>query len=229
MEHKKRKGIWIPIEILIDKNLDAANKIILSEIYSLCELPKGCTAGDLHLADLANLSRTAVTNRIKKLEELGYFEKIVIKGKGKILKKKSRIKTNSILFEASPIVKTDVPVMTPTCQEITTLGVGMVTPTCHQDNTINTYTNSLLIQKLNQYTGANLLNTGNTMHNTLLELYQDLAYEIGTKSSLGIDVFNYSNIENIKYYKDAVDPEEYALVFPLLNKFIDLDARLHGS
>ena len=40
MGNKNRKGIWISEEILNDKNLDAANKIILAEIYSLCKLSK---------------------------------------------------------------------------------------------------------------------------------------------------------------------------------------------
>ena len=82
MGNKNRKGLWISIEILEDKNLDAVNKIILAEIYSLCELPKGCIAGDQHLGELVNLSRTAINSRIKLLEEMGYFEKTVKPGIG---------------------------------------------------------------------------------------------------------------------------------------------------
>jgi hypothetical protein len=47
-KNKQTKGIWIPEEIKVDKKLDWTNKALLSEIYSLCELPDGCIASDNH-------------------------------------------------------------------------------------------------------------------------------------------------------------------------------------
>lgn len=85
MSKSKRKGIWIPEFILEDERLDAANKIIMAEIISLCELDKGCFASDEHFARLVGIERPSCNKRIKNLVELGYVTKRTVKGRGKYL------------------------------------------------------------------------------------------------------------------------------------------------
>ena len=74
MKKNEKKGIWIPIEILNDKNLDSSDKILLSEIYSLINLPNGCFAPNKYFGDLLNITSGAASKRITALKEKGYIE-----------------------------------------------------------------------------------------------------------------------------------------------------------
>jgi hypothetical protein len=223
-----RKGIWISIEILEDKNLDAVNKIILAEIYSLCELPKGCIAGDQHLGDLVNLSRTAINSRIKLLEEMGYFEKTVKPGIGKILKRKYR---NNIISQAS-LETTQIENIfnpTPTSSTTDTLPVSSGTPTSSTTDTINTTTNTdLLEQEIIQYTGATK-NSGMSMNQLLNNRFEELVFDLVNKSSLGEGIFIYTEPGNLDMFRDVVDEEEYKVVYPLLTSIIDVEKKLYGN
>jgi hypothetical protein len=226
--NKNRKGLWISIEILEDKNLDAVNKIILAEIYSLCELPKGCIAGDQHLGDLVNLSRTAINSRIKLLEEMGYFEKTVKPGIGKILKRKYR---NNIISQA--ILETtqieNIFNPTPTSSSTDTLPVNSGTPTSSSTDTINTTINTdLLEQEIIQYTGATK-NSGMSMNQLLNNRFEELVFDLVNKSSLGEGIFIYTEPGNLDMFRDAVDEEEYKLVYPILTSIIDLEKKLFGN
>ena len=213
MGNKNRKGLWISIEILEDKNLDAVNKIILAEIYSLCELPKGCIAGDQHLGDLVNLSRTAINSRIKLLEEMGYFEKTVKPGIGKILKRKHK---DNIVSQA---------VLETTQLE----NIYNPTPTSSTTDTINTTTNTdLLEQEIIQYTGATK-NSGMSMNQLLNNRFEELVFDLVNKTSLGEGIFIYTEPGNLDMFIDAVDEEEYKLVYPLLTSIIDVEKKLYGN
>lgn len=74
MKKNEKKGIWIPIEILNDKNLDSSDKILLSEIYSLINLPNGCFAPNKYFRDLLGITSGAASKRITALKEKGYIE-----------------------------------------------------------------------------------------------------------------------------------------------------------
>jgi len=228
MGNTNRKGLWIPDEILDDKNLDAANRIILAEIYSLCKLPKGCFAGDKHLGTLANLSRPAINTRIKLLEEMEYFEKTVKPGIGKILKRKH--KDNIVpqtVMETTQIENIFNP--TPTSSTTDTLPVSSGTPTSSTTDTINTTTNTdLLEQEIIQYTGATK-NSGMSMNQLLNNRFEELVFDLVNKSSLGEGIFIYTEPGNLDMFRDAVDEEEYKLVYPLLTSIIDVEKKLYGN
>ena len=213
MGNKNRKGLWISIEILEDKNLDAVNKIILAEIYSLCELPKGCIAGDQHLGELVNLSRTAINSRIKLLEGMGYFEKTVKPGIGKILKRKHKNnKLSQAVLETNQVENIFNP-----------------TPTSSITDTINTTTNTdLLEQEIIQYTGATK-NSGLSMNQLLNNRFEELVFDLVNKTSLGEGIFIYTEPGNLDMFRDAVDEEEYKLVYPLLTSIIDVEKKLYGN
>ncbi len=227
MGNTNRKGLWIPNEILDDKNLDAANRIILAEIYSLCELPKGCFAGDKHLGTLANLSRPAINTRIKLLEEMEYFEKSVKPGIGKILKRKRK---NNIISQAV-LETTQVENIfnpTPTSSTTDTLPVSSGTPTSSTADTINTNTNTnLLEQEIIQYTGATK-NNGLSINQSLNNKFEELVFELVEKSSLGEEIFYYTEPENLDMFRDAVDENEYKIVYPILANVINMSRKLHG-
>lgn len=72
--NEKRTGIWIPIELMNDKQLDWPNKVLMTEILSLHKLPKGCRASNDQLAELLGIKKSAVSKRITKLKKLGYIQ-----------------------------------------------------------------------------------------------------------------------------------------------------------
>jgi hypothetical protein len=76
----ERKGMWVPIEIINNHELDWINKILLSEIISLSKLDKGCIASNESLGELLSLHYGNVSKRISKLRDLGYI-KVVLKKK----------------------------------------------------------------------------------------------------------------------------------------------------
>jgi Helix-turn-helix domain len=75
----KRDGIWIPIDIIKDNNLDWINKVLLSEIFSYSKLEKGCFASNDTFAELLNIHRGNVSKRISFLEEEGYINVVLLK------------------------------------------------------------------------------------------------------------------------------------------------------
>ena len=84
---ENRKGIWIPIEIIEDDNLDWLNKVLLSEIISYSKLPLGCIASNEKFGELLNIHRGNVSKRISYLVENEYIEIIVInKSKNKSMR-----------------------------------------------------------------------------------------------------------------------------------------------
>jgi DNA-binding Lrp family transcriptional regulator len=72
MENNK-KGIWIPQELIDDLELDWTNKILLAEIKSLHQLPKGCYISNNKLAIFLGISRTSIIRRLNNLVEMEYI------------------------------------------------------------------------------------------------------------------------------------------------------------
>jgi hypothetical protein len=75
---ENRKGIWIPIEIIEDDNLDWINKVLLSEIISYSKLPLGCIASNEKFGELLHIHRGNVSKRISYLVENEYIKIIVV-------------------------------------------------------------------------------------------------------------------------------------------------------
>jgi hypothetical protein len=71
---EKRKGIWIPVEFMGNNELDWPNKILISEIYSLDELPDGCFASNEYFGGLLRITKGAASKRITQLTNLGYIK-----------------------------------------------------------------------------------------------------------------------------------------------------------
>jgi hypothetical protein len=216
----QKRGIWIPEEIMVDKKLDWTNKVLLSEIYSLCELPNGCIASDNHFGKLLDIGRPSVNKRVNKLEELGYITaQNHYRGKlciGRTITKGSSIEKHTIVPEvevgSSHNVKSVVPEVT---------GDSSV------GNTTNTITNSdLKIQKPIQNSGQGS-NNGMTLNQFFTSRLEELAEEAFIKSSLGEDIFYYADPENIKLFRDAVSEEEYKKVFPVLKNIIEVEKKLY--
>ena len=71
------KGIWIPKEIWLDKNLTIQEKVFLAEIDSL-EGENGCFASNSYFMEFFGLSRDRIIKIIGSLVEKGYITKELI-------------------------------------------------------------------------------------------------------------------------------------------------------
>lgn len=82
------KGVWIPKEIWLNKDLTLQEKVFLVEIDSL-DNNEGCYASNQYFADFFGLSTTRVSLIIKSLIEKGYIKSTIIykEGTKQILKR----------------------------------------------------------------------------------------------------------------------------------------------
>lgn len=68
------KGLWIPVEILLNKNLSDKEKIILSMILYLSEEKGSCFASNKYIANIVNVTPERVSKIISSLKDKGYVE-----------------------------------------------------------------------------------------------------------------------------------------------------------
>ena len=223
MKNEKKKGKWIEQKFIEDENLDCVDRFIISEIFSLCKLPNGCIAGDEHFANLTRQSISNTNKRINRLKNLGYINTFIHTKNKKILGRTITIKNK----EKSDLVFQNVDISISPEKDLVFQNVDIsISPV----NINNTITNSdIIIQETIQYTGAYSLNTYNSMNQILKNQYEELSFEIGSKSSLKENVFFYADSINIEMYKEAVSSDEFELLFPLLKKLIEIQSKLSGK
>ena len=223
MKNEKKKGKWIEQKFIEDENLDCVDRFIISEIFSLCKLPNGCIAGDEHFANLTRQSISNTNKRINRLKNLGYINTFIHTKNKKILGRTITIKNK----DKSDLVFQNVDISISPEKDLVFQNVDIsISPV----NINNTITNSdIIIQETIQYTGAYSLNTYNSMNQILKNQYEELSFEIGSKSSLKENVFFYADSINIEMYKEAVSSDEFELLFPLLKKLIEIQSKLYGK
>ena len=64
------KGVWIPKEIYLDKELNSIQKILLAEIDSLDD-GEGCFASNKYLADFLKIKQGSLVNLLTDLRKKG--------------------------------------------------------------------------------------------------------------------------------------------------------------
>lgn len=86
MENQNRdfKGIWIPKDIYLSKELNWTDKLILIEIDSL-DNENHCTASNAYFAEFVGISERNVSKSINKLIQLGYVKLLSFDGKHRAL------------------------------------------------------------------------------------------------------------------------------------------------
>jgi len=221
-KNENRKGIWIPEEIINDNNLDWTNKALLTEIYSLCKLEDGCFKSDSRFGKLLGIGRTSVNKRVNWLKKKGYIntknhhqDKLCI---GRTITKSSSVEKHTLVPEED------------NSSSQTTQGVVLENDKDSSvENTINSSNNSdLTIQEKMQYTGATK-NSGMSMNQLLNNKFEELVIDLVNKTSLGEGIFIYTEPGNLDMFRDAVEDEEYKLVYPLLTSIIDVEKKLYGN
>ncbi len=81
------KGVWIPREVYLAKDLSWSEKILLIEIDSLDNDPeKGCYASNGHFAEFLGVSPMTISNMISKLRQAGYIQQLFFDGKNRGLR-----------------------------------------------------------------------------------------------------------------------------------------------
>ncbi len=74
MVTQKLKGLWIPVEVLLNKDLSDKEKIILSIILYLSEETKSCFASNKYIASIVNVTENRVSKIISSLKEKEYIK-----------------------------------------------------------------------------------------------------------------------------------------------------------
>ena len=74
MERYERdfKGVWIPREIWLSRELSLMEKVLFVEIHSL-DNERGCFAGNKHFADFFNVSERQIRTYLSSLKEKGFI------------------------------------------------------------------------------------------------------------------------------------------------------------
>lgn len=84
-EDRKFKGVWIPKEIWLSKDLSMLEKVLLVEIDSL-DNENHCIAGNEYFAEFCNCSTATITRAVSHLKDLGYIEELPYNGKYRTLR-----------------------------------------------------------------------------------------------------------------------------------------------
>lgn len=66
------RGIWIPAEIWLTKELTVGEKLMYVEIESLSKLQRGCFASNAHFAEMFSISTSRVSEIISSLANKGF-------------------------------------------------------------------------------------------------------------------------------------------------------------
>ena len=74
------KGVWIPKEIWLNKELTALDKVIFTEISSL-DNEEHCSASNKYLAEFCGCSERKVSDTIRKLKDMGFIEELEFDGR----------------------------------------------------------------------------------------------------------------------------------------------------
>lgn len=93
------KGVWIPKEIWLNKELTMIEKVIYTEINSL-DNENHCIAGNDYFAEFCNCSESAVTKAIKHLQALNLIEILSFDGRHRKIRVVNFTRQSSKFYEA---------------------------------------------------------------------------------------------------------------------------------
>ena len=80
------KGIWIPREIWLRKDISTAEKALWAEIYFLHDKEKGgCCASNEFLEEFSKVKRRVLQRRISNLKSKGLIKEVAFDGRNRTL------------------------------------------------------------------------------------------------------------------------------------------------
>ena len=86
MENRKFKGVWIPKDLWLDKDLSMHEKCLLIEIDSLDNDEKGCFKSNKSLAEFLGISEGRCANIISGLKKKDFIYQCFFNGRIRGLK-----------------------------------------------------------------------------------------------------------------------------------------------
>lgn len=98
-DNRDFKGVWIPKEIWLNKDLTMLEKVIYTEISSL-DNENHCIAGNEYFAEFCNCSVSAVTKAIKHLKDIELIQELAFDGRHRKLRVVKFTKQSSKIYEA---------------------------------------------------------------------------------------------------------------------------------
>ena len=238
----------IPHFILFNKELDGENKIMLADIYSLSQLPKGCYKSQNGFATVVNLDRTTISQRLEALRVNGFITMTKIRPELKNSRKKYEliierfnrekvvntptILVDEIVEEPTTIVHTPTTTSVPVNYKIVDTPTTSSLPTNIYNNNTNTdYYNSLLEQDNTATFVENKIisNSGISMAQFARNNISILEEKIMKASTNGREIIQNASYSTIKHlYEHVKNKNEYDQVLPLLKCLVNEKRRLIG-
>ena len=134
-ENRAFKGVWIPAEIWLSKNLSITEKVFLAEINSL-DNKDGCFASNQYFSDFFELSSTRCSHIITSLKKKGFISRKVIFEDGTKVVKKRILR---IIDKSYPLADMTIP----PCENDYNPLADMTIPPCENDQYNNTKSNNI--------------------------------------------------------------------------------------
>ena len=92
-------GLWIPVYIWENQELNVMEKLVLSKIYHLDNDDNGCYTNNRYFGDYFYLSRTQISKIINSLVTKEYVKSIISKSKGNKRILKTLPKISEVVLE----------------------------------------------------------------------------------------------------------------------------------
>jgi hypothetical protein len=229
MAKKERKGIWIPQSIMV-LDLNGNDKILLAEIYSLCEREDGCYASNNHFMKLLGYETPgAASKRISFLSDKGYirtedvFEKRRCVGRIIYRNQKTEIlKARGIDNWNKDVVQMDesnVPIGT---QLIPFTNSSLI----NSDTSTNTGENSVEINFQIKEPPEHLQPSTTTGFQFFKKQRKEAEAILLDATSIGAEIFEYARPDKFPVLEKLIGTNDFQRVKPVLMRFIDAKKKL---
>ena len=226
----------IPHFILFNKELDCTDKMILADIYSLSQLPKGCYKSQNGFASFVNLDRSTISQRLENLRVSGFISSIKIRPELKNSRKKyaliiDRFYKEEVVEESIMLVKTPTTNSLNSNNELVVIPTTSSLPVNIYYNNINTVNkdNKLKQDKTAIIENKSTFNSGISMaelaRNNITEL-EDKILKASSNGRAIIQNASYSTVKNL--YDYVSNKNEYDQVLPILKCLVNEKRRLNG-
>lgn len=106
---RKAKGIWIPIEIWEDKNLNWNEKILFLEIDSYTSRDSDCYISNEYIAKLLGVTETSANKILSSLISKGYVVKTKFDGRKRYIKTNMVYRKSVLTYEESQPCRLEQP------------------------------------------------------------------------------------------------------------------------
>lgn len=237
MRRKERKGIWIPQSIL-KLDLNGNDKILLAEIYSLCERKNGCYASNQHFANLIGYETAgAASKRLTFLAKKGFIRtKLVYDGKRCVGRHIYRNDIMNSLMGLVPIDTngTDIGNQGVVPNEPKGISVGNTTNSSlinsvliNSDTSTETSINTGVKKESITYGANDKLNCGGISQGQYYRNQKEEAYnKLVNATPIGKYIFNYASPNQFYALEKKIGIDLFQQVKPLLEQYFNANKQL---